>query len=264
MFFFGNYEGLRETQGKTLLSIVPTAAQKAGNMSNLLTGTIGNCAAPAAPPQYNYDTGQIFYPSSETKVTCPSGTLAGQSILVGTPIPGNIITTIDPVAQHVFTLNAFPEPNLTSPTGNNYINSAPLTRDDDQGDARVDWDKSEKNQIFGRYILGQANISDPSSGYNTLPGFGDTLYFRGQNVAIGWTHTFGPRLLNEALFGFQRDTNIENCASCPRPAGFMEDFGVQGLSASFAFSRRFPDHSDFPMAPLVWVIPTTGQSSART
>ncbi|HXP11970.1 MAG TPA: carboxypeptidase-like regulatory domain-containing protein [Acidobacteriaceae bacterium] len=240
MFFFANYEGLRETQGKTLLSIVPTDAQRAGNMSNLLTGTIGNLCGAGGPAQYNYDTGQIFDPKSETNVTCPSGTLAGQTILVGTPVPGNIITTIDPVALHVFSLHAFPEPNISSATGNNYINSAPLTRDDHQGDARFDWDKSEKNQIFGRYILGQANISDPSSGYNTLPGFGDTLYFRGQNVAIGWTHTFGPRLLNEALFGFQRDTNIENCASCPRPSGYMEAFGVQGLAPLSASLAGFP------------------------
>jgi hypothetical protein len=240
MFFFANYEGLRETQGKTLLSIVPTDAQKAGNMSNLLTGTIGNLCGAGGPAQYNYDTGQIFDPKSETNVTCPSGTLAGQTILVGTPVPGNIITTIDPVALHVFSLHAFPEPNISSTTGNNYINSAPLTRDDHQGDARFDWDKSEKDQIFGRYIIGQANISDPSSGYNTLPGFGDTLYFRGQNVAIGWSHTFGPRLLNEALFGFQRDTNIQNCTSCPRPAGFMEGFGVQGLAPLSASLAGFP------------------------
>jgi hypothetical protein len=240
MYFFANYEGLRETQGKTLLSIVPTDAQKAGNMSNLLTGTTGNLCGAGGPAQYNYDTGQIFDPGSETNVTCPSGALQGQTILVGTPVPGNIITAIDPVAQHVFSLGAYPEPNIASATGNNYINSAPLTRDDHQGDARFDWDKSEKNQIFGRYILGQANISDPSSGYNTLPGFGDTLYFRGQNVAIGWTHTFGPRLLNEALFGFQRDTNIENCASCPRPSGFMEAFGVQGLAPLSASLAGFP------------------------
>jgi hypothetical protein len=240
MYFFANYEGLRETQGKTLLSIVPTDAQRAGDMSNLLTGTTGNLCGAGGPAQYNYDTGQIFNPASETNVTCSSGTLQGQTILVGTPVPGNIITAIDPVAQHIFSLGAYPEPNIVSSTGNNYINSAPLTRDDHQGDARFDWDKSEKNQIFGRYILGQANISDPSSGYNTLPGFGDTLYFRGQNVAIGWTHTFGPRLLNEALFGFQRDTNIENCASCPRASGFMEAFGIQGLAPLSASLAGFP------------------------
>ena len=240
MYFFANYEGLRQTQGKTLLSIVPTDAQRAGDMSNLLTGKIGNLCGAGGPAQYNYDTGQIFNPGSETKVTCSSGALAGHTILVGTPVPGNIITTIDPVAQHIFSLGAWPQPNIVSPTGNNYINSSPLTRVDDQGDARFDWDKSEKDQIFGRYIIGQATITDPSSGYNTLPGFGDTLYFRGQNVAIGWTHTFGPRVLNEALFGFQRDTNIQNCASCPRKAGFVEAFGIQGLAPLSASLAGFP------------------------
>ena len=179
MFFFANYEGLRQTQGKTLLSIVPTDAQKAGNMSNLLTGTIGNLCGAGGPAQYNYDTGQIFDPASETTVTCPSGTLAGQTILVGTPIPGNIITTIDPVAQHVFSLHAFPEPNLVSPTGNNYINSAPLTRDDHQGDARVDWDKSEKDQIFG-------SLHYWSSEY-----FGS--FERLQHAARLWRHALFPR-----------------------------------------------------------------------
>jgi carboxypeptidase family protein len=239
LFFFANYEGLRQIQGQSALTIVPTDAEKAGNMSNLLTGKTGNLCGTGGPANYNYDTGQIFNPGTETTVTCPSGTLQGKTILVGTPVPGNIITTIDPVAQHVFSLGAFPEPNIVSSSGNNYINSAPLTRDDDQADARVDWDKSEKNQIFARYILGQANIVQ-NTGYSTLPSFGDTLYFRGQNVAIGWTHTFGPRILNEALFGFQRDTNIENCASCPRPAGFVEAFGIQGLAPLQPSLAGFP------------------------
>jgi hypothetical protein len=240
IFFFANYEGLRQIQGQSALAIVPTDAQKAGDMSNLLTGVTGNLCGAGGPTNYNYDTGQIFNPATETQVTCPSGALQGQTILVGTPVQGNKITNIDPVAQHVFGLGAYPKPNIVSSSGNNYINSTPLIRNDDQGDARVDWDKSEKNQIFARYILGQANLTS-NMGYSTLPGFGDTLYFRGQNVAIGWTHTFGPRVLNEALFGFQRDTNIENCASCPRPAGFMEAFGIQGLAPLQPSLAGFPN-----------------------
>jgi guanyl-specific ribonuclease Sa len=240
MYFFGNYEGLRQIQGQTATTIVPTDAQRAGDMSNLLTGTTANVCGAGGPSQYNYDSGQIFDPKSEQVITCASGANQGQNVLVGTPIPGNIITNIDPVAQHVFSLGAYPEPNLVSSTGNNYINSAPLTRNDHQVDARVDWDKSEKDQIFGRYILGQANLTD-NAGYSQLPGFGDTLYFRGQNVAIGWTHTFGPRVLNEALFGFQRDYNIQNCISCPRPAGFMEAFGIQGLGPLSSSLAGFPN-----------------------
>ena len=240
LFFFGNYEGMRLVQGSSATSLVPTPAQRAGDLSGLLTGTTANLCGAGGPAAYNYDSGQLFYPSSETTTTCTSGANAGQSILVGTPIPGNQITAIDPVAAHVLSLNAWPLPNLTGTSGNNYINSEPETRYDDQYDARVDWSISEKDQVFGRYILGQANIVTPTTGYSTLPGFGDTLYFRGQNVAIGWTHTFGPRLLNEALFGFQRDTDINNCASCPRPAGFMENFGIQGLTALSPSLEGFP------------------------
>jgi hypothetical protein len=259
LFFFANYEGLREIQGQSALAIVPTDAQKGGNMSNLLTGVSGNLCGSGGPSNYNYDTGQIFSPGTETTVTCPSGTLQGQTILVGTPVPGNIITNIDPVAKHIFSLDAYPEPNIISSSGNNYINSIPVTRNDHQGDARVDWDKSEKNQIFARYIIGQASLTQ-NEGYSTLPGFGDTLYFRGQNVAIGWTHTFGPRVLNEALFGFQRDTNIQNCASCPRPAGFMEAFGIQGLAPLqpslagfpiFAFSNGTQSLGDSNYRPVI-------------
>ncbi len=240
IYFFGNYEGLRQIQGQTALSIVPTDAQKSGDLSGLLTGTTANLCGDGGPAQYNFDTGQIFDPSTETTTTCASGANAGSKILVGTPIPGNKIAAIDPVAQHVFSLNAYPEPNLVgSSTGNNYINSAPLTRNDHQVDARIDWDKSEKDQIFGRYIFGQANLVQ-NEGYNTLPTFGDTLYFRGQNLALGWTHTFGPRVLNEALFGFQRDTDIQNCASCPRPSGFMEGFGVSGLAGLSPSLEGFP------------------------
>jgi hypothetical protein len=240
IFFFGNYEGLRLVQGESATSLVPTATQRSGDLSGLLTGTTANLCGLGGPAGYNYDTGQLFYPSTETLTTCTSGANAGQSILIGTPIPRNQITAIDPVAAHVLSLNPFPLPNLTGNAGVNYINSEPATRFDDQYDVRIDYAISEKDQVFGRYILGQANEVNPTTGYSSLPGFGDKLYFRGQNVAIGWTHTFGAHLLNEALFGFQRDTDINNCASCPRPAGFMEGFGIQGLTALSPSLEGFP------------------------
>ena len=193
-------------KGRAQLPSCPLQPNEEDNLSGLLTGTTANVCRAGGPAAYNYDTGQLFYPDElATVITCASGVNAGQTKLGGTcEIPGNQITSIDPVAAHVLSLNAFPLPNLTGTAGVNYINSEPETRYDDQYDGRVDYDISEKDQVFGRYILGQVNIANLTMGYSTLPTFGDKLYFRGQNVAIGWTHTFGPRLLNEALFGFQR------------------------------------------------------------
>ena len=112
MFYFGSYEGLRLTQGQVSTAIVPTAAQKAGDFSSFLTGTTVNlCASSgaAAPSNLNFDTGQLFDPASEYNYTCPADPAnpgAGQiTVLVGTPIKGNIVSTLDPVAQKCWTFS---------------------------------------------------------------------------------------------------------------------------------------------------------------
>ncbi|MGA8289915.1 MAG: carboxypeptidase-like regulatory domain-containing protein, partial [Acidobacteriaceae bacterium] len=147
IFYFGGYEGLRLNQGEVQPTVVPTDAEKKGDFSSFLTGTTANlCASSgtAAPPNLNYDTGQIFDPASEYNYTCPADPAnpgAGTStILVGTPIPGNIITTLDPVAQKVLAL--FPEPN--TPGIVNYTNETAQTQQNDQFDGRVDATVSTK------------------------------------------------------------------------------------------------------------------------
>lgn len=244
-FWFINYEGLRRTQGEEALTTVPTPAELSGNFNAALTGTNVNlCSSSgaAAPANLSFDSGQLFYPNTLTSFTCPQNpatpNVAPSTILVGTPIPNNIITTIDPVAAHTLSLNPFPNPNY--PQATNFIQSSPLTEQDDAFITRIDENLSEKDQIFGRYMFGQSSWNDPYSGYSVLPTFGDTLYFRGQNMALGWTHSVSPTLLNEVRLGFQRDWDIENCASCPRAPNFMSSFGIQNLTGYSANSIGFP------------------------
>ena len=119
LFFFGSYEGLRLTQGQTVSSVVPTVAERTGDFSSFLTGTSANlCASSgsAAPASLNFDTGQLFDPGSESTYTCPADPTnpgaGATTILVGTPIPGNKIVTIDPVGQKVISL--YPVPNSSA------------------------------------------------------------------------------------------------------------------------------------------------------
>ena len=73
-FFFGSYQGHRETQGQTFLSTVPTMAMRSGDFSEL--------------------TRVIYDP------------------LTGQPFPGNVIPggRIDSVARNILT-QLYPEPN---------------------------------------------------------------------------------------------------------------------------------------------------------
>ena len=239
-FFFVNYESLRQVQGGSSTTTVPTAAMLGGDLSGVLTGSTVNLCGTGGPANLNYDSGQLFFPGTEALYTCPSGTLAGTQIVAGNPIPGNKIdpSLFDPVTQKALSYNPFPAPN--HPGAANFIQASPQPLTQHQGIARIDHTIGPKDQLFGRYIIGNSFAVNPYSGYNVLPGFGDTIYFRGQNIALGWTHTFGAHLLNEARFGFQRDYDIADCASCPRAQGFQAGFGINNLKAVGPNYEGFP------------------------
>lgn len=228
-FFFVNYEGTRENKGLTQTTLVPTDAEKQGNLSSSLTGQTINLCGTGGPPNLNFDSGQIFDPSTESLFTCPSGSAnAGSVVLTGTPIPGNIITTIDPVAKQM--LSFVPSPNRAGVP--NFVNQQPRVRNDTQIVARVDHVIGPKDQLSGRYILGQTYIfGDPSISISIIPAFASALNYRGQNVGLTWTHTFGPHLLNEARFGFQREVDSTQCKACPLRPGTIAGLGIKNLTA---------------------------------
>jgi hypothetical protein len=240
LFFFLNYEGLRQRQGQSATQLIPTPTQLGGNLSGVLTGKTVNLCGAGGPASLNYDSGQLFYPSTEKLFTCPSGALAGSSIVVGNPIPGNMISPslFDPVAVKALSYNPFPAPNRAGVP--NFVLNTPSPLTQDQGSVRIDYTIGPRDNLTGHYIIGNSFAVNPYSGYSILPGFGDTIYFRGQNVALGWTHTFGAHLLNEAHFGFQRDYDIANCASCPRAPGFQEGFGIKNFTAVAPSFEGFP------------------------
>jgi hypothetical protein len=248
IFYFGSYEGLRLTQGIVSSSVVPTAAEKSGDFSSLLTGTTANlCASSgaAAPANLNYDTGQLFDPATETNMTCPANpqnTSAGTTtVLAGTPIPGNKIASLDPVAQKVLAL--FPNPNTQGVV--NYTNETPQQQQNDQFDARADATLSKVNTVFVRYLLGNSNILFPGA----LPAFNGYQHFRGQNLVGGWTRVIGRSAINDVRIGYQRDNLTYACSGCPRPLGTLASFGIAGLTNPLPQFNEYPNIilNNFPL-----------------
>jgi len=221
-FFFVSYEGLRFVQGSTSLSVVPTAAEKSGDFSSYLTGQTANLCGAGGPANLNFDTGQLFYPATEYLFTCPSGS----TVLTGQPIPNNRITAMDPFAQKI--LPFYPAPNYPIVSGFNYINNTPYRESDNTGLVRIDDTVSPKDQLFGHYLIGRSDEFYPGS-YDP---FNARQYYQGQNFVLGWTHTFGPDLLNDARVGYARGFLRRECAECPHPPGTLASFGIQDVAAS--------------------------------
>ena len=217
-FWFAFYEGLIQRKGLATSGVVPTSEMLSGDLSALLPRgvTVIDPLTCADPPH---------------GAACQ-------------PFAGNIIPDdrINPVSKHVIGLSPWPSPNISRflLDGPNWAAAPKDVRDDYQFGIKIDHTFSAKDQIFGRYLFGQSKSDTPTSGYTPIPAFGDTLRYRGQNVALSWTHTFSPRLLNEARLSFSRNNNAQKCAACPREEGFMEGFGIQGLKALSPEDEGFP------------------------
>lgn len=197
LFFFVDYQGQRfDFPPSTTAISVLTAAERAGNFSELLQG----------PKPI-----QLYNPYSSNGTTNR------------VPFPGNIIPAnlLDPVAKNIVNSSAYPLP--TSPgLLNNFLNSSGKQINGDQGDARVDWNASEKNRIFGRFS--RSLIDNPTTNSMELFYNGFAIYPTWNGV-LDWVHTFSPTVINDARFGINY-VLVNNGAAPNGVANFPQTVGL--------------------------------------
>jgi hypothetical protein len=169
-FFFGYYQGTRQRHDETT--------------------TVGTVLTTAQRPDLN--GGVSNFPGIVDPQT-------------GDPFPGNIIPAnrIDPTALNFIT-KLMPLPN--NATGGYTFNAPVADNQDDLNEnqylGRIDHNLTKDDLLFGRYFFNQ----DLSTGIGSdnIPGLPHQKYFRNQNVAIDYTHTFSPNIINTGVFGFTR------------------------------------------------------------
>lgn len=172
-FFFGYYQGTRQRKDETI--------------------TIGTILTPAENPNMTADGSAQF----------PAGSIADP--LTGAPFPGGLIpaSRIDPTAKATIkgVLNFTPN----NSTGGYTYHAPEADNEDslneDQYLGRIDQTFGPKDSFFGRYFYNQDLSTGIGAGNINLP---HDKYFRNQNVALDWNHSFTPKLINTAVFGFTR------------------------------------------------------------
>ncbi len=165
-FVFVNADGLRERQGVTRISSVPTDAVRQGDLS-----------------------------ASTTPVVDP---------FTRQPFAGNRIpaTRINPLSSKVFAM--FPAANLPGPSAN--LISQPVGSDEqNQFNARVDHYVTPKDVLTFRYSFGKKALLEPYVKDNSdVPGYGDNVNDRGHNAMAQYQRVISPRAVNTLLLGFSR------------------------------------------------------------
>jgi hypothetical protein len=207
-FFFVDYQGQRQSIGRTVTSNVPTLAERSGvfrqNIYDPAT-TVGN-------------TRQQF--------------------------PDNTIPTsaMDPVALSL--LERYPFPTTTG-TSNNYSRTANEIDDQDQGDVRFDHKfATGRNQAFGRltYFAGHAEpVTAFPDGSGTIPGGSVAVGPQDTKAwafASSYQHTFSNNVLNEVRVGDTRRSVQRSAVSLSSAAGAA--LNIPGVPSNGKFPSTLP------------------------
>jgi hypothetical protein len=168
-FVFGNTDFYRLRKGQSQQAVVPTEAERDGNLSALGT------------PVIDPFTGAPF-----SNDTIPS-------------------YRISPIGTEI--LNLYPKPNLTGSV-NNYLGQPVEPDDRMENTFRGDQQISSKDELTLRYSQGIVNIFQPyPEGVSTtvqVPGFGDYDSDHTHNAMIREQHSFGANAINSAVVAFNR------------------------------------------------------------
>jgi Carboxypeptidase regulatory-like domain/TonB dependent receptor len=117
-----------------------------------------------------------------------------------------------------------PRPNFVDSTGTlRFIGSAPAPVDNDQWGLDISHTVRERDRLHGYYTFNYSKSIEPNYFGNTIPGFGHTYLVHRQFFSLNETHTFGPNLINEARFGFNRQFGSNTPNARLNPA----DFGIR-------------------------------------
>jgi hypothetical protein len=210
-FFFVDYQGQRQSIGRTVISAVPTVLQRQGVFTEAIAGNV--------PVVYDPATGGA----------------------VRTQFPGNTIPIgrVDPVALAL--LQRYPMPT-SSGTANNFGRTDNEVDNQDQSDVRIDHRfPSNRDSVFGRLSYFRDNVAPVTP----LPdGSGVTTGTLGPQDTTAWAfasnyqHTFSNNVLNELRIGDTRRTVGRTAAQLSTSAGSA--LSIPGIPSNAQFPNTLP------------------------
>jgi len=156
----------------------------------------------------------------------------------------------DPIIAKLIEL--LPRANLVDSSGaSRFIGSAPAPIDVDQLALDVGYNVTGADRLHGYYAVQPIRIIEPNRFGNTVPNFGHDFSVLRQIFTLNETHTFGPFIVNEARFGFNRQYGTNDPIAQLNPADFglragrsepigLPQISVAGGALNFGGPQLFP------------------------
>jgi len=189
-FFFGDYEGTRSREGITRVTNVPTLLERAGDFSQS-RDIFGNPVFVSNP----------FLPRDPVTFQLPPCNAANQTGC----FPGNRVPQAfqHPIGQALAAI--YPLPNRNVPF-QNFVSSPTQIDDNNSFDVRLDHNITDLTQLTVRYSFGDRKLFEPFTGptFSLVPGFGDNVSRRSQNVMAALNMVLTPTFVNETRVALSR------------------------------------------------------------
>jgi len=261
LFFFADYQGLRDLNSGATGAQLLTQRMRAGDFGQLcasgFTAPGGVCAdaafgpnaldldpmgnpkntAPVAGNQLvvpnSGGANNLYYFNPAQIPATIGGNAASQPTAVTNNVMSNAGLPIGTVTNNLLTQYGkyYPLPQIDSIAGgNNYFYNSGTSINTDQGDLRLDYNMSDKDRVFLRY----------SQGHLRNPAFSGCLFCAAgsalgadqpmRNAVVNWTHAFSGTLLNEARLGFNAVQFNQNITQTAFLGNVGQQLGIQGAN----------------------------------
>jgi len=225
LFFFGDYQGMRiPTSGPTNAQVL-TQNERNGDFGGLCTDAGGTFNASGV---CSNASGQLYDPTS---VPAPKNGVPYNP----TPIPFNNLVNYYGAASESAVAKAlfgdtkyYPLPTKNTAVGNNITYKTGNNFNSDQGDLRIDYKISDKDNIFGRYSKMDTSQSVLSAQPLLNAGAAEGTDEPGWSTSESWNHSFSPNLLNEARIGVNVFRFNQNQTPSTTLGNVGEQLGIAG------------------------------------
>ena len=120
-------------------------------------------------------------------------------------------------------LPLIPRANFVDSSGTaRFVGAANASVDTDQWNIDLSHNLGKNDRLHAYYSAYRTSLTEPNRNGNTIPGFGNTTLQLRQVFTLNETHIFGPTLVNELRFGFNRFSS----ATTPNSQLAPTDFGI--------------------------------------
>ncbi len=202
VFFFGDYQGTRQSQGvDTGLIPVPTLADRGGNFADQVGALTGTVSGPYLADLLSKKLGYMV--NANEPYYTPGCVSPAQCVF-----PNALITQSAWAEPSKHLLAYIPAPNIGDSTFS--TGAFGKTLRDDKASFRVDTVSERRGMFSAYYYFDDYALNNPyptGQGGASVPGFAALNLGRSQLANFGHTKTFGPTGVNELRLSYMRGAN---------------------------------------------------------